>query len=410
MTLDQLTTIEQLERFLDGSTPCTYQPLEDKDDRYRWVQRTLVRFRYLTCKKQEKGVLRRFISKMSGYSIQQVTRLITQYKHTGQCIRGRPSGGQFARRYTNADILRLAELDQLHGAPCGAVMKKFCERAFQQGEAGFERLASISASHVYNLRRTTVYQRQRRHFTKTHAKKSSIGERRKPNPNGVPGYLRVDTVHQGDQDKQKGVYHINLVDEEIQFQISVSVERITEAFMKDALMQAMALFPFKIRGFHSDNGSEFINKTVAKLLEKSLIDFTKSRSRQSNDNALVESKNGSVIRKLFGYSHIPQHWAGAINDALLEPLYRYLNFHRPCFFPTVFVDDKGKQKRKYAYSDMMTPFEKLCTINNVESYLKEGVTLASLHRYAKAMTDFQAAKVLQTAKDKLFAKIFQKSA
>ena len=410
MTLDQLTTIDQVDKFLEGSAPCTYHPLSDKDERYKWIQSTLVRFRYTTLRKCDKGVIRRFIIKISAYSSQQVTRLISQYVKTGQCVRGKASGGQFARRYTNSDSIRLAELDRLHDAPCGAVVKKLCERAFAQGDTHFERLATLSASHVYNLRESTTYQNNRRHFTKTQAKKSSIGDRRKPNPDGIPGYLRVDTVHQGDQDKQKGVYHINLVDEETQFEISVCVERITEHFMAIALTAAINKFPFKIMGFHSDNGSEFINKTVASLLEALLIDFTKSRARQSNDNALVESKNGSVIRKLLGYSHIPQRWATEINDMLLEPIYRYLNFHRPCFFPTVYIDSKGKQRKKYKYENLMTPFEKLCSIKHVETYLKEGVSLQALQQYANAVTDTEAAAALQTARQQLFNKVFKESA
>jgi transposase InsO family protein len=59
--------------------------------------------------------------------------------------------------------------------------------------------------------------------------------------------------------------------------------------------------PFPIRGFHSDNGSEFINQTLARLLNKLLIEQTKSRLRHSNDNGLVETKNGAVIRKHMGY-------------------------------------------------------------------------------------------------------------
>ena len=66
----------------------------------------------------------------------------------------------------------------------------------------------------------------------------------------------------------------------------------------------MEQFPFPILGFHSDNGSEFINHTVAKLLNKLLIEQTKSRPRHSNDNGLVERKNGAVIRKHMGFDHI----------------------------------------------------------------------------------------------------------
>ncbi len=65
-------------------------------------------------------------------------------------------------------------------------------------------------------------------------------------------------------------------------------------------------FPFRIRGFHS----EFINITVARLLNKMLIEHTKSRPRKSGDNGLVETKNGWIIRKHIGYVYLPQTQAG----------------------------------------------------------------------------------------------------
>jgi transposase InsO family protein len=410
MTLKKLTTIEQLERFLDGSQICSYEVLSDKDERYHWIQKSLIQFRYMTLNKRDKGVVIRYLIKISGYSSAQVKRLIGQYVKTGKCVRRQQTSKGFSCSYTEADIYLLTELDELHEKPCGAVVKKLCARAYEQGDARYERLAGISASHIYNLRKSKIYQNQRRYFSKTQSKKSSIGERRKPNPQGQPGYLRVDTVHQGDQDKSKGVYHINLVDEVTQFDISFASEQISEQYLEAGLEDVMAKLPFKIKGFHSDNGSEFINKTVAKLLGKLHIEFTKSRARKSNDNALVESKNGSVIRKHFGYNHIPQHWASDINKTLQEPLYRYQNFHRPCFFPITITDSKGKQKKKYLYENLMTPFEKLISLENVEQYFNEGVTLEELSTYASAKSDAQAAKELRNSKQALFAKIFKQPA
>ena len=104
----------------------------------------------------------------------------------------------------------------------------------------------------------------------------------------------------------------------------------------------MAAFSFVILGFHSDNGSEYINHQMAKLLEKLRVEQTKSRSRQTNDNALAESKNASTVRKHWGYSHIPQHFAGQVNAFTTEVLSPYLNFHRPCHFPTEYTDKKGR--------------------------------------------------------------------
>ena len=132
----------------------------------------------------------------------------------------------------------------------------------------------------------------------------AIGERRKPNPEHKPGYLRVDTVHPGDLDGIKGVYHINAVDQETQWQVLGATAQISEAWLIPVLEAMLRQFPFRILGFHSDNGSEFINYTVAKLLNQLLVEQTKSRPRHSNDNGLAEAKNGAVIRKHMGYGHI----------------------------------------------------------------------------------------------------------
>ena len=87
-------------------------------------------------------------------------------------------------------------------------------------------------------------------------------------------------------------------------------ERISEAFLIPVLEALLLSFPFVILGFHSDNGSEYINRHVAKLL---IEEQTKSRSRHSNDNAQAESKNGAIVRKHLGYSHIPQRFATPVN-------------------------------------------------------------------------------------------------
>ena len=101
-----------------------------------------------------------------------------------------------------------------------------------------------------------------------------------------PGYIRIDTIHQGDIDDQKGVYHINAVDEVTQWEIVVSVEMISEAYLIQVLENILVQFPFIIRGFRSDNRSEFINKTVVALLNKLLFRFTRSRARCTTDNGL----------------------------------------------------------------------------------------------------------------------------
>lgn len=403
MSIEELNAIKDIRRFLDGSQAVVFTVAAGKLERYQWIQRTLVKHQYILLSKADKGAVTRFIMKVTCYSRAQTKRLIHQYVKSGSISFKRALRNGFERTFIDSDIRLLARMDELHNRPSGGVLKKLCERAylcFDQQE--YKRLATISVSHLYNLRQTKTYQRHRCTLTKTRPKKAPIGHRTKPYPNNQPGYIRIDSVHQGDLGKRKGVYHINAVDEVTQFEIIVTVERITEKFMLPALKQILAAFPFKIRGFHSDNGSEYINYSVADLLETLRIDFTKSRARRSNDNGLVESKNGSVVRKLYGYAHVPQEYAKHFSELNLQEVYRYINFHRPCYFPKTITDSKGREKKKYSYSDMMTPFEKLRSLHRPSQYLKRGITFKKLDAFANEMTDNEAAERLSAARNKLF--------
>ena len=304
----------------------------------------------------------------------------------------------------------LAAMDERHDTPCGPAVKKLCERACGVfGQAEYTSLASISVSHLYNLRKSIPYTRQRRHFEKTQPKSSTLGERRKPRPDGKPGYIRIDTVHQGDLDKQKGVYHINAVDIVTQWELVASVERISEAFLLPVIALLLEGFPFVIRGFHSDSGGEYVNHEIALLLDKLRVEFTKSRPRQTNDNALAECKNGAVIRKSMGYSHIPQHHATAINRFYTEQLNPYLNFHRPCYFAVDKIDAKGKIRKTYPHDQIMTPWDRLQSIPNYSDHLKPELTVQTLERQANAMSDNDAATQVQKARKRLFLSINRRS-
>jgi transposase InsO family protein len=285
------------------------------------------------------------------------------------------------------------------------------ERAYGVfGDARYERLAIISVAHLYNLRQQTGYQRQRRLWTKTRPVTIAIGERRAPAPNNQPGYLRVDSVCQGDQDGVKGLYHINAVDCVTQYEGVATCERISEAFLIPVLEALLQSFPFVILGFHSDNGSEYINRHVAQLLNKLLIEEqTKSRSRHSNDNAQAESKNGAIVRKHLGYSHIPQRFASLVNAFCRDHLNPYVNFHRPCLFAETITDAKGRQRKRYPYKLMMTPYEKLKSLPKAEQFLKPGIAFAQLDVQASAVSDNDAAECLNDARAILFKTIFNRS-
>jgi len=409
MNLDNLMSIAQMDDFLSGSQAIAFNISASKDERYHLVERILKRFSYFRLKRGDKGVVIQFLMKITGYSRQQLTRMISRFQKEGRLKRRQKTSNGFEAIYTSKDIQLLAELDQRHDTPNGLRVKKLCERAYCEfSEVAYERLATISVAHIYNLRQSSGYQNHRRFYEKTKpTKQVRIGERRKPQPEGKPGYIRIDTVHQGDLDGCKGVYHINAVDEVTQFEVVVSVEKISEQHLIPALKILLEAFPFKLINFHSDNGSEYINATVARLLNKLHIEMTKSRSRKSNDNALVEGKNAAIVRKVFGYSHIPQHFAKRINQFNEAVLNLYINYHRPCLFPTTIIDEKGKQKKKYQYKNMMTPYEKFKALPNAQTYLKEKVTFEMLDDIAKKMTDNQAADLLQQQRKLLFKHIHE---
>ncbi|ETW94537.1 MAG: integrase, partial [Candidatus Entotheonella gemina] len=404
-----IKTLEDVEKFL--SQTLGLEPgWESKDECYHWVEQTLSHFKYRSLGKKDKGLIRRYLMIASGYSRAQITRLIRQYITCASVKRRQCTSSGFQTRFTKADIRLLVETDRLHCDLNGVAIKKICERAYQQGDQRYERLSTISVSHLYNLRHSTTYERIRRHKDSTRATQRAIGIRRRPEPQGRPGFIRVDTVHQGDKDGVKGLYHINAVDEVTQYEVVCSVEQISERYLVPVLAGLLAGFPFKLEEFHSDNGSEYINHTVAKLLNKLNIQLSKSRSRHCTDNALVESKNGSVIRKQLGHAHIPQHYAEQFNRFDGDHLTPYLNYHRPCFYPEIKTDKRGKEKKVYRYENMMTPYEKFLSLMEPEQYLKEGITLKQLEEKATFMTDNEAARQLQLAREALFKSVYERPA
>jgi hypothetical protein len=208
----------------------------------------------------------------------------------------------------------------------------------------------------------------------------------------------VDTVHQGNPDGQPGLFHINAVDTVTQWQVVGCVETISEWHLLPVLEAMLHQFPFQIRGFHCDNGSEFLNHRVAGLLNKLLVEFTKSRPYRTTDNALVEGKNGAVIRKHIGYGPIPAQHAEAFQKFYTTHFNPYLNYHRPCGFATLEIGTRGRRCRRYHHDDYCTPFEKLASLPNWSQYLKEGITGERLQQQALRMTDTEAALRMQKAK------------
>lgn len=426
MNLSRITTMAQVRRFVDGLEPVTLAlagqagTLASKacDGRYEAMMGLLDRLHYGRRSKPDKSMILRLLVKLTGYSAVHVRRLVARvFRAEREGGRGSPDRVLkkryksptpelgFKRRFTEIDCQLLASIDTAHAELSGPATRHLLHRAFHVfKDSRFELLAGISCSHLYNLRGSVAYQRVRVKRDKTRPVVSTIGLRAAPRHDGRPGFIRIDSVHQGDLDGVKGVYYINAVDCVTQWEVVACTERISEAFLLPVIEAMLDAFPFRVLGFHSDNGSEYINHATAKLLEKLRIEQTKSRPRQSTDNGLAETKNAVVIRKTFGYSHIPQHFAAPINLMCMRYLNPYVNFHRPCFFAQERLDIKtGKIKKSYPHDLVKTPFERLEAIKNVESlYLKPGTTLEALKALASNQSDTDAALALKRARDNLF--------
>src|ERR1700678_1465905 len=399
-------SLEQIRAFLEASDELGFQG-RNRDEVYGWVDLTLGQQGYQTLKRSGRGLVRRYLEKMTGLSRAQTTRLITTFLG-GEEVKAKPyRRHRFAQRYTREDVALLVAVDTAHDTLSGPATQKLLQRAFHDfAQADHERLAGISVAQLYRFRGSARYRERRMVYQPTRPTPVNIGERSRPAQGSRPGYLRVDTVHQGDLDGVKGVYHINAVDQVTQWQVVGATERISEAWLKPVLEAILEQFPFRILGFHSDNGSEFINHTVAAMLNKLLVEQTKSRPRHSGDNGLVETKNGAVIRKHMGYDHIASEHAEAINAFYEEHFNPYLNFHRPCAVPEAKKDSRGKTVRVYRW--YATPWEILRQTPGIGGCLKDNLTIEKMEKRAGTESDTVAATKMNQARRKLFASLEQK--
>lgn len=396
-------SLEQMKALVESSRAVRFS-IEGREARYSLMVRVLKKQGYAELSREQRGIVRRFLAKVTGRSRAQVTRLIGQWMEGRTIQTKRLSRRRFPTRYKEEDARLLAEVDAAHEELSGPAVRRILRREYEVfGRQEYQRLASISVSHLYNLRRSKAYRKVRVRVAHTRASQVNIGERRKPQPLGRPGYLRVDTVHQGQLDGRPGLYHINAVDTVTQWQVVGCVETISERHLLPVLEAMLHQIPFVIRGFHCDNGSEFINHQVAGMLEKLRVEFTKSRAYRTTDNALVEGKNGAVIRKHIGHGPIAAEHAEAFQKFFTAHLNPYLNFHRPCGFATIRTELRGRRKRIYRSDDYRTPFEKLTSLPKWESYLKPGLDAEQLQRTSKMLSDTEAARKMQRAKIALLA-------
>ncbi len=408
MDTTHIPTLKQMAKYVSGDNTLKLKS-QDKLEAYGYITKVLITHKYICLRKPDKTTIKQYLMVVSGYSLSQTERLIREYVSTGSINPAKRTQPTFKGTYNREDIAALAGLDEIYERMSGQAMTVILRREYEQFcNKAYLRLKDISVSHIYNLRNTVTYKRINTTYTKTKPSVVKLGERIKPEPEGKPGFLRVDTEHQGDKDGEKGVYHINLVDEVTQWEVVICVRAISERYMLPALAMALELLPFVVINFHADNGSEYINKLVVRMLKKLTIKLTKSRPRHSGDNGLVETKNGVVLRKHMGYIHIPRtnDNAEVINRFYVNWFIPWLNFHRPCAFRVTEVDKKtGKVTHKYPTGNYMMPYEKLKSLDDASQYLKPGITFDLFDCQAYALSDTQWTKEMQLQKAAMWESI-----
>lgn len=405
-----LDSMDQIENFLNTNKKLGIKlEIFSTKDKYEFIRRVLFKFDYVGMDKGDKHVILKYLKYFTHYSKAHLKRCVKKCRAGKLYYNPIRNRNKFSQKYFPSDIALLIKTDVAHDCLSGEATKKILKREFEKfGRIEYGNISHISVAHIYNVRNKNLQYNSSpaKFLSRTQATGVNIGIRRKPEPNGQPGYLRVDTVHQGDFNGKKGVYHINIVDEITQYELIGTVEQITERYLKPIVIELLKLFPFVMFEFHADNGSEYINGYTVKLLNKIHIELSKSRSRHSNDNALVESKNGSIIRKFYGRNYIDKKWAKKINQFNKKYFNVYLNYHRPCGFATNRVDGKGKVRKRYDH--WMTPYEKLKALKNAEQYLKPAFNFNELDKITNEKSDNEFAEEMRKQKIKLFKIIFRK--
>jgi hypothetical protein len=182
MTNSEHRSLEQMEAFLSGNDEVEFQA-PDRKEVYSWMQATLCVQGYASLPRSGKGVVKQYISKVTGLSRAQATRLIAKYVASGTLQIQRGRGKRYTAYYTAADVAVLAEVDEAHETLSGPATRKLLYRGYYEFvDARYERLANISSAHIYNLRKLRSYRERVMVFTKTRPTPTSTASGASRNP------------------------------------------------------------------------------------------------------------------------------------------------------------------------------------------------------------------------------------
>lgn len=215
-----------------------------------------------------------------------------------------------------------------------------------------------------------------------------------------PGYLEADTVaHCGNSIAGMFAYTVNMVDIATGWSIQRAMWGKGEHGVLEALKTIEGTLPFQIKGFDSDNGSEFLNWPLLRYFKhrKFPVTYTRSRAYHKNDNAHIEGKNWTLIRQYLGYERFENpKIVKLLNDFYMTDFYNFINF----FLPTskLIIKQRIGSKTIKKYDKPQTPYERLLKVKLIDKDVKKVLRLQF-----KMLNPYKLEKQIQEKLRKIFA-------
>ena len=335
---------------------------------------------YLGSKKQ-KGFIIDELVELSGFNRSYATRTLRSISHKPKTKTKRKSG---RNTYYDDQVRKVLEkiwevMDYLCGKRLAPIIPEIISKLEAFGEIQIpeetrDKLIGISASTVDRLLRPAKKKIGRKGTSTTKQGKYLIDQIPIKTfaewDNTVPGYAQIDLVaHNGGNVYGGFLSTLNSTDVSTGWTTCILVKDKTRLQMLKGLIRMRSSFPFPLKGFHSDNGAEFINETIVAFKEKYNLEFTRGRAYKKNDNPHIEQKNYTIVRRNTGYLRYDQPEHGKI----LTELYEYLNLYVNYFQPIMILQEKhrvgAKAYRKYDYPK--TPYQRVIDSIYIDKEIKK---------------------------------------
>ena len=332
-----------------------------------------IRDRYLASSKKEKGRILDEFSAVTGHHRKHGIRLLGQSGDAGEkppVVKGRRIYDEAVRE---AVILVWEASDRICGKRLQAALPNLVDSMERHGHLALDpqvrkQLLTASAATLDRLLRpirATAGSRRKR--KRRQSMRHNVPVRTYDDWNGPsPGFLEIDLVtHCGGPVSGSFIHSLVATDVCTGWIEAVPLLAREQSLVVEGLEAIGRQLPFPIRGIDSDNDSVFINETLIRYCAERGIEFTRSRACRKNDQAWIEQKNGSVIRRFVGYDRYSGQVAGQTMAHLYGAVRRYVNYFQPSFKLVEKTRDGATMVKRY--SPPATPCDRLMQHDGVSA-------------------------------------------